>query len=129
MGDVGLIPDDITGAIIASVVPATLFTLKSLCRDHFHSEPLVIGERGVDLDLKALVDRPQDVGADRLVNSMAALAEYGGEGRPIIVVDFGTATTFDVISASGEYLGGVICPGVEISADALFQRAARLPRR
>jgi type III pantothenate kinase len=125
MGEVGLIPDDITGAIIASVVPATLFTLKSLCRDHFHSEPLVIGERGVDLDLKALVNRPQDVGADRLVNAVSAHQNYGG---PLIVVDFGTATTFDIIDADGNYIGGVIAPGVNLSLEALHMAAAQLPR-
>ena len=124
MGDVGLIPDDITGAIIASVVPATLFTLKSLCRDHFHSEPLVIGERGVDLDLKALVNRPQDVGADRLVNAVSAHQNYGG---PLIVVDFGTATTFDVVAEDGAYVGGVIAPGVNLSLEALHMGAAALP--
>jgi type III pantothenate kinase len=86
-------------------------------------------EPSVNSGMPILYDNPQEVGADRVVNGIAAYEEYGRAGsRPIIVVDFGTATTFDAISAKGEYLGGVICPGPQISADALFQRAAKLPR-
>jgi type III pantothenate kinase len=84
-------------------------------------------EPAVNGGMPILYDNPAEVGADRIVNALAALDQYG-TGRPIIVVDFGTATTFDAISAKGEYLGGVICPGPQISADALFQRAAKLPR-
>ncbi len=76
-----------------------------------------------------LYDNPAEVGADRIVNAIAAFEKFGrGKSRPLIVLDFGTATTFDAVTAQGEYLGGAICPGVQISADALFQRAARLPR-
>jgi len=125
MSDAGLTPGDITAAIIASVVPATLFTLKSLCRDYFGCEPLVIGEEGVDLGIKALITRPEDVGADRLVNAVSAHQHYGG---PLIIVDFGTATTFDVIDADGNYIGGVIAPGVNLSLEALHMAAAQLPR-
>ncbi len=117
--------EDITAAIISTVVPATLFSLKTLCRKYFDCEPLVVGEPNVELGIKVLVDRPDDVGADRLVNTVAAHAKYGG---PLIVVDFGTATTFDVIGEDGSYMGGVIAPGVNLSLEALHQAAAQLPR-
>ena len=116
---------DISGAIIATVVPATLFTLKSLCRDYFGCDPLVIGEDGVDLGLKVLIERPDNVGADRLVNAVAAHEQYGG---PLIIIDFGTATTFDIINGDGDYIGGVIAPGVNLSLEALHMAAAQLPR-
>ena len=125
MEDAKIAPADITAAIIASVVPATLFTLKTLCRDYFGCDPLVIGEAGVDPGLEVKVDRPDDVGADRLVNAVSAHRQYGG---PLIVVDFGTATTFDVIDADGSYIGGVIAPGVNLSLEALHMAAAQLPR-
>lgn len=117
--------DDIDCAIIANVVPTTLFALKTLCRKYFGCEPLVVGEENVDLGIKALVDRPEDVGADRLVNAIAAHQAYGG---PLVVVDFGTATTFDVVDADGNYQGGVIAPGVNLSLEALHRAAAQLPR-
>jgi type III pantothenate kinase len=89
----------------------------------------IVVEPGVNTHMPILYDHPSEVGADRIVNGIAAWQRFGGGGgRPMIVVDFGTATTLDAISAKGEYLGGAICPGVTISADALFQRAARLPR-
>ncbi|MBC8339470.1 MAG: type III pantothenate kinase [Rhodospirillales bacterium] len=116
---------DITACIIASVVPATMFSLKSLCRDYFGCDPLVIGEDGVELGLDVLVDRPNDVGADRLVNAVSAHQLYGG---PLVIVDFGTATTFDVIDGDGNYVGGVIAPGVNLSLEALHMAAAQLPR-
>ncbi len=124
MEDAKIAPGDITAAIIASVVPATLFTLKTLCQDYFRCEPLVIGEAGVDPGLEVKVDRPDEVGADRLVNAVSAHKQYGG---PLIVVDFGTATTFDVIDADGNYIGGVIAPGVNLSLEALHMAAAQLP--
>ena len=124
--DRGLDTKLVTGVVLSSVVPPLTASVAEMVRRAFGQETLAIDATNAGLPVR--YHAPEDVGADRLVNSMAALAEYGDEGRPIIVVDFGTATTFDVISASGEYLGGVICPGVEISADALFQRAARLPR-
>src|ERR1700733_280125 len=116
---------DVDSAIIASVVPAALFDLRLFCRRYIHCEPLVVGEPDVDLGIKVNVDRPEVVGADRLVNTVSAHATYKGA---LIVVDFGTATTFDVVSAEGNYEGGVIAPGVNISAEALHQAAAMLPR-
>jgi type III pantothenate kinase len=95
-----------------------------LARDSLGQEPLVV-EPGVDTGMPILYEPPGDVGADRILNGVAAFAAHGG---PVVVVDFGTATTFDVITRQGEYAGGVICPGIGISADALFHRAARLPR-
>ena len=115
----------ITAVIIASVVPATLFSLRALCRRYFDCQPLVIGAPDVNIGIRVLVERPEEVGADRLVNAVAAFQEYGG---PQIVVDFGTATTFDVIDGEGSYLGGTIAPGINLSLAALHQAAAQLPR-
>jgi type III pantothenate kinase len=115
---------DVTHVVVASVVPSQDFPLRSACRDAFGVEPLVIAP-GVKTGMKILYDIPSEVGADRIVNAVAAFEAVGG---PCIVVDFGTATTFDVVTAQGDYLGGVICPGARISADALFTRAARLSR-
>lgn len=124
LASAGLSPADVVGVCLASVVPPLTPVLVALCRQYLGQEPLVI-EPGVRTGMPILYEPPGDVGADRIVNGVAAFAAYGG---PVIVVDFGTATTFDVVSKKGEYVGGVICPGVGISADALFQRAARLPR-
>jgi type III pantothenate kinase len=121
----GIRPEEVTGAIIASVVPAALFSLVDLCRRYFACEALVVDEEGVDLGLEVLIDRPGEVGADRLVNAVAAHERYPG---PLILIDFGTATTFDVIDGNGNYCGGVIAPGVNLSVDALHMAAARLPR-
>ena len=121
----GLHRSDIKAAIISTVVPATLFTLKTLCNNYFKCEPLIVGEPSVWLGIDVHVDRPEDVGADRLVNTIAAYKSYGG---PLIIVDFGTATTFDVVGSNGSYQGGVIAPGVNLSLEALHQAAARLPR-
>lgn len=121
----GLARTDITSAIIATVVPATLFSLKTLCRKYFNCEPLVVGEPGVELGLSVLLDRPEEVGADRLVNAVAAHKCYQG---PLIVIDFGTATTFDVVDAQGNYCGGAIAPGPNLSLEALHLAAAKLPR-
>jgi len=118
-------PKSISATIIASVVPANLFDLKTLCRKYFHNEPVVVGDSGVNLGLDVLMDQPEEVGADRLVNAVAAHARYGG---PLIVVDFGTATTFDVVDGNGSYCGGVIAPGVNLSLEALHMAAAKLPR-
>ncbi len=119
-------PGDMTGIVVASVVPPLTATLMKMVTDYFGRVPLLF-EPAVNSPMPILYDNPAEVGADRVVNGIAAFDRYG-KGLPIIVVDFGTATTFDAISAKGEYLGGVICPGPQISADALFQRAARLPR-
>ncbi len=115
----------IDSAIIATVVPSTLFNLKTLCRTYFDTDPLVVGEEGVDLGIEVLLPQPQEVGADRLVNAIAAHQSYGG---PLIIVDFGTATTFDVVDANGNYTGGIITPGVNLSQEALHLAAAKLPR-
>jgi type III pantothenate kinase len=119
---------DITGIVIASVVPPLAGTMYAMASNYFGRIPLMV-EPAMNGGMPILYANPAEVGADRVVNGIAAYEEYGRRhGRPVIVVDFGTATTFDAISAKGEYLGGVICPGPQISADALFQRAARLPR-
>ena len=118
-------PEDVDAAIIATVVPDTLFSLKGLCRNYFDVEPLVVGDPDVQLGIDALVDTPEAVGADRLVNAVAAHEEYGG---PLIILDFGTATTFDVINADGNYVGGVIAPGINLSVEALHRAAAMLPK-
>jgi type III pantothenate kinase len=117
-------PKGINGIIISSVVPPLNRTLAEMSRKYLHQKPLFV-EPGVKTGMAVLVDNPLEVGADRIVNGVAAFERYGG---PCIVVDFGTATTFDVISARCEYLGGAIVPGLGISAEALFSRAARLPR-
>ena len=117
-------PASVTGVIISSVVPPLNPTLEEMSERYFHVKALFI-EPGVKTGMAVLYDNPQEVGADRIVNSVAAFAKYGG---PCIVVDFGTAINFDVISARGEYMGGVLAPGIGISAEALFSRAARLFR-
>jgi type III pantothenate kinase len=120
----GLDRDAITGVIISSVVPPVNWTLGEMARVYFGKKALFV-ELGVKTGMAVLVDNPSEVGADRIVNGVAAYHKFGG---PCIVVDFGTAITFDAISAKGEYLGGVIAPGLAISAEALFARTARLPR-
>jgi type III pantothenate kinase len=114
----------IHGIVISSVVPPLDSTLRQVCERYFNTKPLFIGP-GVKTGMPVLYENPAEVGADRIVNSVAAFEKYGG---PIISVDFGTATTFDCVTPKGEYQGGVICPGIGISADALFERTARLPR-
>jgi len=114
----------VQGIVISSVVPPLDSTLREVCERYFQLKPLFI-EPGVKTGMPVHYDNPAEVGADRIVNGVAAFEKYGG---PCIVVDFGTATTFDVVSPKGEYLGGVITPGIGISADALFERTARLPR-
>src|SRR5918994_4282478 len=124
----GITRGHITGMVMASVVPPLTGTMMTMGRDYFGQLPLNI-EPAVNGGMTILYDNPREVGADRVVNGIAAYEEYGRKDRrAVVVVDFGTATTFDAISAKGEYLGGVICPGPQISADALFQRAAKLPR-
>jgi type III pantothenate kinase len=120
----GLKPSDVEAAVIGTVVPAALYHLRRLCRDWFNVEPL-IARAGLNWGFEIRIDNPNEVGADRLLNALAGHAQFGG---PLIVVDFGTATTFDVVDQSGAYLGGVICPGVNLSLEALHQAAARLPR-
>jgi type III pantothenate kinase len=121
----GISFSDVHSAIIATVVPAALFNLKTLCRRYFKCEPLVVGDHNVDLGIQVLTDRPAAVGADRIVNAVAAHASHKGA---LIVIDFGTATTFDIVAANGDYEGGVIAPGANLSAEALHKAAAMLPR-
>lgn len=120
----GIAAAQVTSIVISSVVPPMDSTLRSVAEQYFRCTPLLV-EPGVRTGMPLLVDTPSEVGADRVVNGVAAFARYGGA---CIVVDFGTATTFDVVSPKGEFLGGAIAPGLGISADALFSRAARLGR-
>src|SRR5881227_2329268 len=120
----GLARGDVDGAVIASVVPEVNFNLLTLCRKYCKTDPLIVGAKGVKLGTKALVDQPEEVGADRLVNTVAAHDRYRG---PLIVVDFGTATTLDVVDGRGNYCGGVIAPGINLSLAALHMAAAKLP--
>lgn len=115
----------ISAAIIATVVPPTLFNLQRLCRKYFNIEPMVVAVGVLDLGVRIAVPNPAEVGADRLVNTVAAHHAYLGH---LIVIDFGTATTFDVVSDDGAYCGGVIAPGINLSMDALYMAAAKLPR-
>jgi type III pantothenate kinase len=124
LGLAGIERAGVTGAIIASVVPEALFELTTLTNRYFGCKPMVVGEEGVELGIEAAIDRPEEVGADRLVNALAARKVYG---KPLIVIDFGTATTFDVVDAEGNYGGGVIAPGINLSLEALRLAAARLP--
>ena len=121
----GLLPAAVDGAIIATVVPAALFELKLLCRKYFSCDPMVVGEGGADLGIRVLIERPEEAGADRLLNAVAGHRHYGG---PLIVVDFGTATSFDIVSEYGDFVGGIIAPGVNLSVEALYVAAAKLPR-
>jgi len=117
-------PREIGGVIISSVVPPLNSTLAGMAERYFNKKALFV-EPGVKTGMPVHYDNPLEVGADRIVNSVAAFDKYGG---PCIIVDFGTAINFDAVSVRGEYLGGVLCPGIGISADALFERTARLPR-
>jgi type III pantothenate kinase len=114
----------IQGVIISTVVPPLLPVMAEMSRKYFKIEPMVVTHE-LKTGIAILTDNPKEVGADRIVNAAAAYKLYGG---PIIVVDFGTATTFCAITKKGEYLGGAICPGMKISAEALFKRASKLPR-
>ncbi|MFC3051112.1 type III pantothenate kinase [Kordiimonas pumila] len=118
-------PENVTGAIIASVVPQVDRPLVELCKKYFKCDPLIVGSKTVNLGIDIRINNPLEVGADRLVNAVAANAKYGG---PLVVVDFGTATNFDVVGTDGAYLGGLICPGINLSLSALHQAAAKLPR-
>src|SRR5258708_10987083 len=114
---------DISGIALCSTVPSVLHEMREMCRRYYGDVPAVIVEPGVKTGVPVRMDNPKEVGADRIVNSLAAVHLYGG---PAIVADFGTATTFDAVSAKGEYVGGAIAPGIEISMDALSQRGAQL---
>ncbi len=120
----GSAPDDkVDGISVCSTVPAVLHEMRDLTRRYYGHVPVVVVEPGVRTGVAVLTDNPKEVGTDRIVNALAAVHRYGG---PAIVVDFGTATTFDAVSAKGEYLGGAIAPGIEISVEALGRRGAQL---
>ncbi len=116
--------EDFEAVIIASVVPPVMYSLEHSIRKYFLKEPIIIGP-GIKTGINIKYENPRELGADRIVNAVAAYDIYGG---PLIVIDFGTATTFNAISSRGEFLGGVICPGIRIAAEALYQRTAKLPR-
>lgn len=120
----GLDIKDICDIIISSVVPALIYTLTTMSNRYFNIDPIVV-DADTDTGLKIKYDNPQEIGADRIVNAVGAYSKYGG---PLILVDIGTAITFCCISKDGEYLGGAIAPGIEISANALFTRTAKLPK-
>jgi type III pantothenate kinase len=117
-------PKDISGVVVGSVVPPLDASLREAVHAYLHARPLFVAP-GIKSGMPLKVDTPLELGADRLCNAVAAFADHGG---PCVVVDFGTASTWDVVSAKGEFLGGVIAPGLEIAAEALFARAAKLPR-
>jgi len=121
----GIKPSDITQAIVASVVPGKNFDLRKLCEVYFNCTPKFIGDPGLDLGAEVRVDNPREVGSDRVINAIAAHATYKG---PLIVIDFGTATTFDVVDGAGAYCGGCIAPGINLSMEALHMATAQLPR-
>ncbi len=115
---------DIKAVVISSVVPPIMYTLEHMSRKYFNGDPLIVGP-GIKTGINIKYDNPKEVGADRIVNAVAAYDLYGG---PVIIVDFGTATTYCAVSKNGEYLGGAISPGIRISMDALFEKTAKLPR-
>ncbi|MBS4221074.1 type III pantothenate kinase [Bacillus sp. FJAT-49711] len=121
---VGLRFEDINGIIISSVVPPIMFTLERMCVKYFEEKPLIVGP-GIKTGLNIKYENPREVGADRIVNAVAGIHEYGS---PLVIVDFGTATTFCYINERSEYMGGVIAPGIGISTEALYSKAAKLPR-
>lgn len=120
----GLALDRVDGVIISSVVPPLMFAFEQMCESYVGKQPLIVGP-GIKTGLNIRYENPKEVGADRIVNAVAAIELYG---TPCIVVDFGTATTFDYIDEKGQYIGGAVAPGISISTEALYQRAAKLPR-
>ena len=117
-------PDQVDGIMISSVVPQINFTIEHMCRTYFKQEPRIIGP-GIKTGINIKYENPRELGSDRIANAVAAYELYGG---PCITIDFGTATSFGVISEKGEFLGGAICPGLKLAAEALTERAAKLPR-
>ena len=116
--------ENIEGVIVSSVVPNIMHSLENMLRKCFCHEPIIVGP-GIKTGINIKYDNPREVGADRIVNAVAAYEMYK---RPVIIIDFGTATTYCAVKENGDYLGGCICPGIRISSDALFERAAKLPR-
>jgi len=121
----GLDFKDISGCIISTVVPQSLFNMRNLSKRHLDVEPIIIGEPGIKIGIGVRTDNPKEVGADRLVNCVGARSKYKG---PLIIVDSGTATTFDVLSGDDHFEGGIIAPGINLSVKALHEAAAKLPR-
>lgn len=121
---VGLRFEEVTGIIISSVVPPVMFPLEQMCQKYFNLKPLIVGP-GIKTGLNIQYENPREVGADRIVNAVAAIEAYGS---PLIIVDFGTATTYCYVNENGGYMGGAIAPGIGISMEALFSRASKLPR-
>ena len=121
----GLKFEDIKDCVISTVVPQSLFNIRNLARRHLNVEPVVIGEEGVDIGIGVRIDNPKEVGADRLVNALGAVQKYKGN---LIIIDSGTATTFDVVSEDKHFEGGIIAPGINLSVKALHEAAAQLPR-
>lgn len=117
-------PSDVEGVIISSVVPNIMYSVEHMILKYFEVKPIIVGP-GVKTGINIKYDNPKEVGADRIVNAVSAHEIYK---KPLIIIDFGTATTFCAVTASGDYLGGTICPGIKISSEALFQKAAKLPR-
>lgn len=120
----GLDMDEVDGIIISSVVPPIMFALERMCEKYFHQQPMVIGP-GIKTGLNIKYDNPKEVGADRIVNAVAGIHLYG---PPLVIVDFGTATTYCYIDENGHYIGGAIAPGINISTEALYSHASKLPR-
>jgi len=125
LAEAGRKPEAVTAAILGSVVPDANLHLLKLCRQHFNCDPLVVGAPGVDLGIQVNIDRPEEVGADRLINAIAGKIVHK---PPLLLIDFGTATTFDVVDGEGNYCGGSIAPGINLSLQALHMAAAKLPR-
>lgn len=117
-------PSDVEGVIVSSVVPNIMYSLEHMIKKYFEVDPIIVGP-GVKTGINIKYDNPKEVGADRIVNAVAAHEIYK---RSLIIIDFGTATTFCALTSKGDYLGGTICPGIKISSEALFERAAKLPR-
>lgn len=115
----------IKGVIISSVVPPIMRAIENMCHTYFHIDPLIIGRENIDPFLKMSYPNPQEIGADRIVNAVGAIEQYGS---PLIIIDFGTATTYCYVDQSGAYYGGIITPGIKISMDALYSKASKLPK-
>lgn len=116
---------DIDGVVISSVVPPIMFALERMCNTYFQIDPIIVGKDTVKTNLKMHYPNPKEIGADRIVNAVGAIKEHG---TPLIIIDFGTATTYCYINESKEYCGGIISPGINISMEALYQRASKLPK-
>lgn len=121
----GISFSDFSGVIISSVVPPMMLAVERMSRIYFDVEPLIVGKENVDTFLKMIYPHPHELGADRIVNAVGAIKEYGA---PLIVIDFGTATTYCYINEAEEYVGGIIAPGIKISMEALYEKASKLPR-